>query len=98
MARISQKAMELAAEEGIKVGIARPITLWPFPVDAIRKAAEGVKGILSVELSAGQLIEDIKLATECKYPVDIFHRLGGNVPAPDEILNALKEKLINTVG
>lgn len=98
MARISQKAMELAAEEGIKVGIARPITLWPFPVDAIRKAAEGVKGILSVELSAGQLIEDVKLATECKYPVDIFYRLGGNVPAPDEILTALKEKLVNKLG
>jgi 2-oxoglutarate ferredoxin oxidoreductase subunit alpha len=98
MARISQKAMELAAEEGIKVGIARPITLWPFPVDAIKKAAEGVKGILSVELSAGQLIEDVKLATECKYPVDIFYRLGGNVPAPDEILTALKEKLVNKLG
>jgi 2-oxoglutarate ferredoxin oxidoreductase subunit alpha len=98
MARISHKAMELAAEEGIKVGIARPITLWPFPVDAIRKAAEGVKGILSVELSAGQLIEDVKLATECKYPVDIFYRLGGNVPAPDEILTALKEKLVNKLG
>ena len=98
MARISQKAMELAAEEGIKVGIARPITLWPFPVDAIRKAAEGVKGILSVELSAGQMIEDIKLATECNYPVDLFCRLGGNVPAPDEILNALKEKLVKKLG
>jgi hypothetical protein len=73
-------------------------SLFQFQSDAIRKAAKGVKGILSVELSAGQLIEDIKLATDCNYPVDIFYRLGGNVPAPDEILNALKEKLVKKLG
>ncbi len=93
-ARITMKTMELAREEGIKVGLARPITLWPFPDEHIKKAAQNVKGILVVELAAGQLIEDVKLAVECKVPVEHFGRLGGNVPAPDEVLNALKEKLI----
>ena len=92
MARISMKAMELAREKGIKVGLARPITLWPFPEKQIREAAKGVKGILSAELAVGQLVEDVKLAVECKVPVELFYRLGGNVPAPDEVLNALIEK------
>ena len=94
-ARISMKAMEIARKQGIKVGLARPITLWPFPVKHIREAAKNVKGILVVELDAGQMIEDVKLATECRLPVEHFGRMGGNVPTPDEVLNALKEKFIN---
>jgi len=94
MARIAMKTMELAAEEGIKVGLVRPITLWPFPTKEIKEAAKNVKGILVPEMAAGQLIEDVKLAVECKVPVAHFDRLGGNVPAPDEILNALKNELI----
>lgn len=94
-ARISMKAMEIARQEGIKVGLVRPITLWPFPVNQIREAAKNVKGILVVELDAGQMIEDVKLAVECKLPVEHYGRTGGNVPTPDEVLNALKEKLIN---
>ena len=89
------KAMEIARQEGIKVGLVRPITLWPFPVNQIREAAKNVKGILVVELDAGQMIEDVKLAVECKLPVEHYGRTGGNVPTPDEVLNALKEKLIN---
>ena len=90
VARISTKAKELAAEEGIKVGIIRPITLWPFPSEAIRKAAEGKKGILVVELNAGQMIEDVRLAVHDSLPVKHFGRMGGIIPSPSEIVNALK--------
>ena len=91
-ARISQKAIELAREEGIKVGLLRPITLWPFPSKEVAAAAEGKKGVLSVEINAGQMVEDIRLAINGKVPVEHFGRLGGIVPDPDEIVKALKEK------
>ena len=94
MARIGQKAMELAREEGIKVGILRPITLWPFPTKAIAAYAEKVKGMLVTELNAGQMIEDVRLAVNGKVRVEHFGRLGGIVPDPDEIVAALKEKII----
>lgn len=94
MARIAMKTMELAAQEGIKVGLLRPITLWPFPGKEIAQVAASVKGILVPELSAGQMIEDVKLAVECKVPVAHFGRMGGNVPTPEEVLAALKEQLI----
>ena len=94
VARICDKARELAAEQGIKVGIVRPITLWPFPTDAIAKAAEGKKGIHSVEHNAGQMIEDVRLAVHVRLPVEHFGRLGGIIPSPDEVLDALKEKII----
>lgn len=94
MARIGQKAMEIAREQGIKVGILRPITLWPFPTKAIAKYADKVKGMLSLELNAGQMIEDIRLAVNGKVKVEYFGRLGGIVPDPDEIVAAVKEKLI----
>lgn len=95
IARICAKAKELAAEKGIKVGIVRPITLWPFPTEAIRKAAEGKKGILCVELNAGQMIEDVRLAVHDNLPVEHFGRLGGIIPSPDEVLEALEAKIIN---
>ena len=91
-ARISQKAIELAREEGIKVGLLRPITLWPFPSKEVAAAAEGKKGVLSVEINAGQMVEDIRLAINGKVPVEHFGRGGGIVPDPDEIVKALKEK------
>ena len=94
MARIGQKAMELAREEGIKVGILRPITLWPFPTKAIAAYAEKVKGMLVTELNAGQMIEDVRLAVNGKVRVEHFGRLGGIVPDPDEIVAALKEQII----
>jgi 2-oxoglutarate ferredoxin oxidoreductase subunit alpha len=90
MARISQKAIEMAREAGIKVGLFRPITLWPFPKNKLKEYSETIKGILTVELNAGQMIEDVKLAVECKIPVSYFGRLGGIVPTPDEVLEALK--------
>ena len=93
-ARIAQKAMEMARAEGIKVGLLRPITLWPFPSKAIADYANKVKGMLSVELNAGQMVEDIRLAVNGKVKVEHFGRLGGIVPDPDEVVNAIKEKLI----
>lgn len=92
-ARICQKTVEIAREQGIKLGLLRPITLWPFPQKAIASYVDKVKGILSVELNAGQMVEDIRLAVECKVKVEHFGRLGGIVFTPDEILDALKEKL-----
>ena len=94
MSRICQKTIELAAEEGIKIGLLRPITLWPFPTEAIARHANHVKGILSAELNAGQMVEDVRLAVNGKVRVEHFGRLGGIVPTPDEVLNALKEKLM----
>ena len=94
MARIGQKAMELAREEGIKVGMLRPITLWPFPTKAIAAYAGKVKGMLVTELNAGQMIEDVRLAVNGKVKVEHFGRLGGIVPDPDEIVTALKEKIM----
>ena len=95
IARICAKAQEMAAEKGVKVGIVRPITLWPFPTEAIRKAAEGKKGILVVELNAGQMIEDVRLAVHDSLPVEHFGRMGGIIPSPDEVLVALEQKIIN---
>ncbi len=94
-ARISQKAMELARKKGIKVGLLRPITLFPFPKKPLLELANQVKGMLSVELSAGQMIEDVKLAVEHKVPVEHFGRTGGIIHTPEEILEALEQKIIN---
>ncbi|MDE6242987.1 MAG: 3-methyl-2-oxobutanoate dehydrogenase subunit beta, partial [Muribaculaceae bacterium] len=94
VARICAKAKEMAAKEGIKIGIIRPITLWPFPYEAIEKAAKGKKGILCVELNAGQMIEDVRLAVHDSLPVEHFGRLGGIIPSPQEVVDALKAKII----
>ena len=94
MARISQKSVELARAEGIKAGLLRPITLWPFPSKVLEKYASKVKGMLSAELNAGQMIEDIRLAVNGKVKVEHFGRLGGIVPTPDEVLTAIKTKLM----
>lgn len=94
MARIGQKAMEIARAKGIKVGMLRPITLWPFPTKALQAEAQKVKGILVTELNAGQMIEDVKLAVNGTVNVQHFGRLGGIVPDPDEIVSALKQKLL----
>jgi 2-oxoglutarate ferredoxin oxidoreductase subunit alpha len=93
-ARITRKAMEMARAKGIKVGLIRPQTLFPFPVDAINKLAGQVKGILTVEMNAGQMVEDVKLATCGKTRVEHFGRFGGMIPSPEEILNALEQKII----
>lgn len=93
-ARICQKAMDMARAEGIKVGILRPITLWPFPYKPIKALAQRTKGFLVVELNAGQMIEDVQLAVAEKVKVEHFGRYGGIIPAPGEVLEALKAKVI----
>ena len=88
--RVAKNAVVAARNEGIKVGLIRPITLWPFPSEAFAKAADKVKAFISVELSMGQMIEDIKLATQCKKPVSLCNRCGGMIPSPDEVLEAIR--------
>ena len=87
--RIAKNAVVAARAEGIKVGLIRPITLWPFPNAAFAKA-DKVKAFVSVELSMGQMIEDVRLATECKKPVSLCNRCGGMIPSPDEVLEAIR--------
>ena len=88
-ARICEKTMELAREKGIKVGLLRPITLFPFPTEQIKEIGGRMKGILSVELNAGQMVNDVRLAVECKVPVEHFGRMGGIIHSPEEVLEAL---------
>lgn len=76
---------------GIKAGLVRPITLWPFPTDAINKAAESAKVMLAVEMSMGQMVDDVKLAINCKRPVEFFGRTGGVIPTPNEVLDQIKK-------
>ena len=87
--RVAKNAINEARKMGIKVGMIRPITLWPFPAAPFKAAADKVKSFISVELSMGQMIEDIKLATECKKPVTLCNRAGGIIPSPDEVLAAI---------
>lgn len=89
-ARVSKNAVNEARKQGIKVGLIRPITLWPFPVAPFEKAAESVERFISVELSMGQMIEDIKLAVKCKKPVELCNRAGGMIPSPEQVLEAIK--------
>ena len=94
-ARICSASVEMARAEGLKVGLLRPITLYPFPKKPLAElAARGVKGFLSAELNAGQMVEDVRLAVNGAAPVEHFGRQGGMMFAPDEVLAALKEKLI----
>ncbi len=93
-ARLAEKAIEIAREEGIKVGLFRPITLWPFPEKQIAEMARKTKGVLVVEINAGQMVDDVRLAVNGEERVEHFGRLGGIVPEPEEIVNVLKEKLL----
>lgn len=94
-ARICQKAVEMARQKGIRAGLFRPITLFPFPKKALRNMVGKVKGILSIEMSAGQMVEDIRLSVECKVKVEHFGRYGGIVHSPAEVLQAMETLLIN---
>ena len=89
--RVAKNAVVAARNEGIKVGLIRPITLWPFPKKALQAAADKVKGFISVELSMGQMIEDIRLYTQCKRPVALCNRCGGMIPSPDEVLSSIRK-------
>jgi 2-oxoglutarate ferredoxin oxidoreductase subunit alpha len=94
VARICQKAAHLAREKGIKVGVFRPISLYPYPYDALHKLADKVQSFMAVEMSAGQMVEDVRLAVNGKKPVEFHGRMGGIVPSPEEILEKLEEKLV----
>ena len=94
-ARICSAVVEQAREEGIKLGMLRPITLWPFPAKPLQDMAErGVKGFMSVEMNAGQMVEDVRMAVEGKAAVEHYGRTGGVIFTPDEVLEALKNNLI----
>ncbi len=94
-ARVSKNAINEARRQGIKVGMIRPITLWPFPKAVFRRAADQVKSMISVELSMGQMIEDVRLATECRVPVTLCNRVGGMIPSPEQVLEAIKNAANN---
>ena len=89
-ARVSKNAINEARKQGIKVGMIRPITLWPFPNAPFEKAADKVNSIICVELSMGQMIEDVRLATQCKVDVTLCNRVGGMIPSPEQVLEAIK--------
>jgi 2-oxoglutarate/2-oxoacid ferredoxin oxidoreductase subunit alpha len=96
-ARICQKAVEIAREKGIKVGLLRPVTLFPFPKKIIGEMAKKVKGFLTIEMNAGQMVEDVQLAVACAgcgVPVKYFGRMGGIIPTPTEVVSVLEQKII----
>jgi len=85
VSRVLRSAVEQARREGIRVGLFRPITLWPFPSEALARAADRVQKVLVVELSNGQMVEDVRLAVNGRVPVDFYARVGGNVPSIEEV-------------
>ena len=89
--RVAKNAVVAARAEGIKVGLIRPITLWPFPKKALLAAAEKVKSFVCVELNMGQMIEDVRLYTQCKRPVSLCCRTGGMIPSPEEVLDSIRK-------
>jgi 2-oxoglutarate ferredoxin oxidoreductase subunit alpha len=90
-ARICRTAMERGRAHGLKLGIFRPITLWPYPSAELRAAVAGKKAVLTVELSAGQMVEDVRLAIEGRVPVHFLGHQGGIMPAPNEVLEACRK-------
>jgi pyruvate/2-oxoacid:ferredoxin oxidoreductase alpha subunit len=91
LSRVMMTAIDLAREEGIKIGLFRPITLWPFPKKPLGAWTGRARAILVAELSTGQMIEDVKLAVACKPPVDFYGRSGGMVPTPQELLRVIRK-------
>ena len=93
--RTCKKVVDIAREENIKVGLLRPITLWPFPIEKIKEFAckDSIKFLMSVEMNAGQMVEDVRLAVNGKKPVHFYGRMGGIIPTPNEIFDALKKEI-----
>jgi 2-oxoglutarate ferredoxin oxidoreductase subunit alpha len=89
--RIAQSAITMARQEGIKVGLFRPISLYPYPYDRIRELAQGKNAVLVVEMSGGQMIEDVRLAVQDRAPISFYGRMGGIIPLPDEIFEEIKK-------
>ncbi len=90
-ARLAKSAAEQARKAGIKAGVFRPVTLWPFPVNELNEACKNAKKVLTVEMSMGQMVDDVRLALNCRLPVEFFGRTGGVIPSPAEICNKIKE-------
>ena len=93
VARLSMEVVNKLSEKGVKAGLLRPISLWPFPSAAIKEQVGRVKSVLVVEMSAGQMLEDVRLAVGGKVPVHFYGRLGGGVPAPAEIMEKIESLL-----
>ena len=91
--RVARSAVNKAREKGIKAGLVRPITLWPFPTQALNRAASHAKNFLVVEMSMGQMVDDVKLAIDCKVPVHFYGRTGGMIPTPAEVLEQIEALL-----
>ncbi|MDD3522213.1 MAG: 3-methyl-2-oxobutanoate dehydrogenase subunit beta, partial [Bacteroidales bacterium] len=91
-ARICESTLEIAREKGIRMGLLRPITLFPFPEKAIQQTLPQLKGIMSVELNAGQMVEDVRLAVNGTVPVEFYGRMGGSIFSPEEIFGAFSKK------
>ncbi len=91
VSRVMMSAIDMAREEGIKIGLLRPITLWPFPYEAIGAWEKKAKAILVSELSTGQMIDDVRLAVSCNVPIEFFSRYGGNVPTPHNLLDEIRK-------
>ncbi|MGQ9677392.1 MAG: hypothetical protein ACUVX1_17140 [Chloroflexota bacterium] len=89
--KVLMKGNEAIAEGAIRAGLFRPISLFPFPIAALRKLSERVKAVLVVEMSLGQLLEDVLLATRDRVPIEVYNRLGGAVPEPQGVVEAIKE-------
>ena len=90
-ARVGKNAVDKCRKKGIKAGLVRPITLWPFPEKALKEAAKNAKRFISVELNMGQMIDDVRLAIDCKCPVDLCCRTGGIIPTPEEVIAAIEK-------
>ncbi|MCS7071385.1 MAG: 3-methyl-2-oxobutanoate dehydrogenase subunit beta, partial [Anaerolinea sp.] len=90
--RIARSAVEMARERGLRVGLLRPQTLWPFPDDRISRLADSVQACLVVEMNAGQMLDDVRLAVGGQIPVEFYGRMGGVVPVPEEILQAIESE------
>jgi pyruvate/2-oxoacid:ferredoxin oxidoreductase alpha subunit len=93
VSRVLRSAVDEARKRGIKVGLFRPITLWPFPTMQLQATAAHAEKILTVELSNGQIVEDVKLAVAGKLPVEFYGRVGGNVPSVEELLAKIEEHI-----
>ncbi len=96
--RIARSAVNKAREKGIKAGLIRPVTLWPFPVDAIEAAVAGAKAFLTVEMNMGQMVDDVRLAVNGRRPVEFFGRTGGIIPTPAETLAAIERVAVSLEG
>ncbi|MGM0435570.1 MAG: 3-methyl-2-oxobutanoate dehydrogenase subunit VorB [Bacillota bacterium] len=90
MARIARSAIETLRKQGIKVGMIRPISIWPFPEKAFENLPDSVHTLLTLEMSLGQMIEDVKIVNQGRYTIDFFGRTGGVVPEPEEIVNKVQ--------